>query len=236
VVYALHNVNKQHKVMNMKAVIYTRVSTAEQGKSGLGLQAQMDAITGFCKAEDIEVVGHYEEVLSGGGADALERRPQLAKALKQAKKEGAYVVVSRLDRLSRNVAFISSLMELKTPFLVVQLGKNTDSFTMHLYAVLSEKERTLISERTKAALKVLKDKGVQLGNRTNLGEALQVSNEVNRRMADDFANTILPTIQGFRTAGDSLESIAEKLNKMHLPTRRGGAWHSTTVRNILKRA
>ena len=224
------------KVKNMKAVVYTRVSTSEQGKSGLGLQAQLDAITEFCKVENIEVVGHFEEVLSGGGADALVRRPELARALKQAKKEGAYVVVSRLDRLSRNVAFISALMELKTPFLVVQLGRNTDSFTMHLYAVLSEKERTLISERTKAALKVLKDKGVQLGNRTNLGEALQISNVVNRQLAGDFASTVLPTIQQFRNAGDSLEAIAGKLNKMKLPTRRGGAWHSTTVRNILKRA
>jgi len=220
----------------MKAVIYTRVSTAEQGKSGLGLQAQLNTINEFCKVENIEVVGHYEEVLSGAGADALERRPQLARALKQAKKESAYVVVSRLDRLSRNVAFISGLMESKVPFLVVQLGRNTDSFTMHLYAVLSEKERTLISERTKAALKVLKDKGVPLGNRTNLPEALQVSNEVNRRLAGDFANTVLPTIQQFRNAGDSLEAIADKLNKMNLPTRRGGAWHSTTVRNILARA
>ena len=220
----------------MRAIIYTRVSTAEQGKSGLGLQSQLDTITEFCKAEDIEIVGNFEEVLSGGGADALERRPQLAKALKQAKKEGAYVIVSRLDRLSRNVAFIAGLMESKVPFLVVQLGKNTDAFTMHLYAVLSEKERTLISERTRAALKVLKDKGVKLGNRTNLNEARAASNATNRKEAAAFASAVLPTIQQFKSNGDSMAAIAEKLNKMGVTTRRGGAWHNTTVRNILNRA
>ena len=104
----------------MKAIIYTRVSTAEQGKSGLGLESQLNLVTEFCNAENIDVIAHYEEVETGKGQDALDKRPQLAKALAHAKKEGAYLVVAKLDRLGRNVSFISGLMESKAPFIVSQ--------------------------------------------------------------------------------------------------------------------
>ncbi len=220
----------------MKAIIYTRVSTAEQGKSGLGLESQLNTVTEFCNAENIEIVGHYEEVETGKGQDALDVRPQLAKALTHAKKEKAYLVVAKLDRLGRNVAFISSLMESKVPFIVSQLGKDADSFMLHLYAALSEKERELISTRTKAALKVLKDKGVKLGNRTNLDDARALSNITTKQQASDFADNVLPMIKQFRDNGDTLPAIAEKLNSMGVKTRRGGAWYPSTVTNILKRA
>jgi DNA invertase Pin-like site-specific DNA recombinase len=220
----------------MKAIIYTRVSTAEQGKSGLGLESQLNVVTEFCNAENIEVVGHYEEVETGKGQDALDVRPQLAKALAHAKKEKAYLVVAKLDRLGRNVAFISSLMESKVPFIVSQLGKDADSFMLHLYAALSEKERELISTRTKAALKVLKDKGVKLGNRTNLDDARALSNATTKQQASDFADKVLPMIKQFRDNGDTLPAIAERLNSMGVKTRRGGAWYPSTVNNILKRA
>ncbi|MEY3879722.1 MAG: hypothetical protein RIQ94_517 [Pseudomonadota bacterium] len=220
----------------MKAIIYTRVSTAEQGKSGLGLESQLNLVTEFCNAENIEVIGHYKEVETGKGQDALDKRPQLAKALLHAKKEGAYLVVAKLDRLGRNVAFIASLMEAKVPFIVSQLGKDADSFMLHLYAALSEKERELISTRTKAALKVLKDKGVQLGNRTNLDDARALSNITTKQQATDFATNVLPIIKQFRDNGDTLPAIAKKLNSMGVKTRRGGAWYPSTVTNILKRA
>lgn len=220
----------------MKAIIYTRVSTAEQGKSGLGLQAQLDAVTEFCKVENIEVLAHYEETETGKGFDALDKRPQLAKALAQAKKEGACLVVAKLDRLSRNVAFISSLMETKVAFIVAQLGKDADSFMLHLYAALSEKERELISSRTKAALAVLKAKGVKLGNPTNLNEARLASNATNRAEATAFADNVLPMVKGLRDKGDTLPAIAANLNKLGVTTRRGGKWYASTVANILKRA
>jgi DNA invertase Pin-like site-specific DNA recombinase len=220
----------------MKAIIYTRVSTAEQGKSGLGLQAQLDAITEFCKDENIEIAGIYEEIETGKGSDALDKRPQLSKALSHAKKEGASLVVAKLDRLSRNVAFISSLMETKIPFIVTSLGKDADSFMLHLYAALSEKERELISTRTKAALAVLKSKGIVLGNKTNLDEARLLSNTTNRLEASKFAENVLDTILQFRNSGDTLASIASKLNQMGVKTRQGGAWYASTVSNILKRA
>jgi DNA invertase Pin-like site-specific DNA recombinase len=220
----------------MKAIIYTRVSTAEQSKSGLGLESQFNSITEFCNAENIEVLEHYSEVETGKGADALDKRPQLAKALQHAKKEGAYLVVAKLDRLGRNVSFISGLMESKVPFIVAQLGKDADSFMLHLYAALSEKERELISTRTKAALQVLKAKGVKLGNLTNLDDARLLSNETNKAKATEFADKILPMVLQFRNNGEKLPAIADKLNDMGVKTRRGGAWYASTVANILKRA
>ena len=220
----------------MKAIIYTRVSTAEQGKSGLGLEAQLNFINEFCYAENIEIIAHYEEVETGKYFDALDKRPQLANALAHAKKEKAHIVVAKLDRLGRNVAFISSLMESKVPFIVAQLGKETDPFMLHLYAALSEKERELISTRTKAALKVLKDKGVQLGNQTNLDEARLKGHATNREKAADFAENVLPMIQQMRDNGATLPTIADKLNSLGVKTRRGGAWYPSTVANILKRA
>jgi DNA invertase Pin-like site-specific DNA recombinase len=220
----------------MKAIIYTRVSTAEQGKSGLGLESQLNLVTEFCNAENIDVIAHYEEVETGKGQDALDKRPQLAKALAHAKKEGAYLVVAKLDRLGRNVSFISGLMESKVPFIVSQLGKDADSFMLHLYAALSEKERELISTRTKAALKVLKDKGVQLGNQTNLDDARLLGHATNREKAADFADNVLPMIKQLNDDGATLQAIADRLNSTGVKTRRGGLWYPSTVTNILKRA
>lgn len=220
----------------MKAVIYTRVSTAEQGKSGLGLQAQLESVTEFCKTESIEVVAHFEEVETGKGFDALDKRPQLQKALAMAKKEGASLIVAKLDRLSRNVAFISALMETKVSFIVAQLGKDADAFMLHLYAALSEKERELISQRTKAALSILKAKGVKLGNNVNLDDARLIGHATNRKEATDFADNVLPMVKQLRDKGEPLVAIADKLNSLGVKTRRGGKWYASTVTNILKRA
>jgi len=219
----------------MKAIIYTRVSTAEQGKSGLGLESQLNLVTEFCNNENIEVIAHYQEVETGKGQDALSVRPKLKTALEHAKKEKAYLIVAKLDRLGRNVAFISSLMESKVPFIVAQLGKDADSFMLHLYAALSEKERELISTRTRAALKVLKDNGVKLGNQTNLDQARAIAHVTTKKQAADFASNVLPMIKQFRDNGETLPAIAEKLNTMGVKTRRGGAWYASTVANILKR-
>lgn len=220
----------------MKAILYTRVSTAEQGKSGLGLEAQLNSITEFCKTENIDILAHYEEVETGKGQDALSVRPQLAKALAHAKKESAYLIVAKLDRLGRNVAFISSLMEAKVPFIVAQLGRDADSFMLHVYAALSEKEREMISTRTKAALAIKKAQGFKLGNPTNLDEARRASNATNRKEATVFADNLLPTVLQFREKGETLPAIADRLNSMGVKTRRGGKWYASTVSNILKRA
>jgi len=142
------------------AVAYIRVSTDRQGKSGLGLGAQQAALARFAEAEGYELIQTLEEVETGKGSDALDRRPQLSAALKTAQKHKAPIIVAKLDRLSRDVHFISGLMTHRTPFIVAELGADADPFMLHLYAALAEKERRLISQRTKDALAAKKAQGV----------------------------------------------------------------------------
>ena len=134
------------------AVAYISVSTQKQARSGLGLEAQTDTIKTFAKAEGYRIVANFTEHESGKGADALDRRPKLAAAIKAAKKAGGPVIVSKLDRLSRDVHFISGLMAHKVPFITVELGADTDPFILHLFAALAEKERALISKPPRKGL------------------------------------------------------------------------------------
>ena len=129
-------------------VAYYRVSTQGQGRSGLGLAAQRAAVQAFAKTEGLEIAAEYTEVETGSGADALAKRPELRAALKAAKLHRASVAVAKLDRLSRDVAFIAGLMSQKVPFIVTALGKDVDPFTLHIYAALAEQERRMISQRT----------------------------------------------------------------------------------------
>ena len=145
-------------------VAYHRVSTATQGRSGLGLEAQRAAVEAFAKAEGFEIVESFTEIETGKGSDALDRRPELKAALKAAKKLKCQVVVAKLDRLSRDVAFIAGLMSQLVPFIVTALGRNVDPFTLHIYAALAEQERRMISQRTSAGLQAAKVRGVKLGN------------------------------------------------------------------------
>ena len=150
--------------MDRSFISYCRVSTGRQGKSGLGLDAQRAAIARFAAAEGYAVAAEFIEVESGKGHDALDRRPQLAAALARARKRKCPVVVAKLDRLSRDVAFISGLMAERVSFVVAELGSDVDPFMLHIYAALAEKERALISRRTKDALAAAKARGVVLGN------------------------------------------------------------------------
>ncbi len=145
-------------------VAYYRVSTQKQGRSGLGLEGQRAAVKAFANAEGFEIVEEFTEVETGKGADALDRRPQLKAALKAAKKIKCEVAVAKLDRLSRDVAFIAGLMSQRVPFIVCALGRNVDPFTLHIYAALAEQERRMISQRTSAGLQAAKKRGVKLGN------------------------------------------------------------------------
>ena len=145
------------------AVAYYRVSTARQGRSGLGIEAQRAAVARFAEAEGYTLIAEFTEVETGKGADALDRRPQLKAALKAAKKARCEVAVAKLDRLSRDVAFISGLMAQKVPFIVTALGKDVDPFMLHIYAAMAQQERAMISRRTKEALAAAKARGVKLG-------------------------------------------------------------------------
>jgi DNA invertase Pin-like site-specific DNA recombinase len=220
-----------------QVVSYIRVSTGKQGKSGLGIEAQRDAITRFAAAEGCEVVAEHIEVETGKGADALERRPVLAAALAQARKAKAAVVVAKLCRLSRDVAFISGMMAQRVPFIVTELGADADPFMLHIYAALAEKERGMIADRTSAALAAKKAQGVTLGNRTNLNEAQALGAAANAAGADAFAANVLPVIRQIQASGAKTpRAIADVLNARGIRTARGGAWYDSTVRNLLARA
>ncbi len=217
-------------------VTYIRVSTAKQGRSGLGIEAQRAALARFVETEGCELLAEYVEVETGKGADAIERRPQLATALAIARKGKAAVLVAKLDRLSRNVAFISDLMARRVPFIVAELGADADPFMLHLYAALAEKERHLIAARTRAALAARKAQGVKLGNPTNLAAAGAKGVETQRAGADAFATNVLPIVRQMQAAGlTTPRAIAQALNDRGVRTARGGDWHDSTVRNLLSR-
>jgi DNA invertase Pin-like site-specific DNA recombinase len=146
------------------------------------------------------------------------------------------VVVAKLDRLSRDVAFISGLIAQRVPFIVAELGADADPFLLHLYAALAEKERRLISERTRAALAQRKSQGARLGNRSNAVHAAALGRQAQREEADRFAQNMLPIIEAIRRSGVStLSSIAEALNVRGLRSARGGKWHISSVQAVLSR-
>jgi len=198
--------------LDRSIIAYCRVSTARQGRSGLGLDAQREAVARFAAAEGFEITREFVEVETGKGSDALQRRPELAAALAEARRRKCPIAVAKLDRLSRNVHFISGLMEHRVPFLVTELGPAVDPFMLHIYAALAEKERRLISQRTKAALKAAKARGVRLGN-PQLAEAQSIGAARVRAQADRFAAAVLPVIREAQSAGaTSLRAIADVLN------------------------
>jgi DNA invertase Pin-like site-specific DNA recombinase len=218
----------------LPVVAYLRVSTSRQGRSGLGIEAQRESAR-FASAEGYEIIGEYVEVETGKGADALERRPQLAAALNAARKRKGSVVCAKLDRLSRDVHFISGLMAHKVPFIVAELGADVDPFILHLYAALSEKERNLIAGRTKAALAARKAMGKVLGG-PKLAEARMAAQAVIRDNADRYAANVLPIIREAQRAGaETLRDVADALNARGIATARGGQWYATSVKNVLER-
>jgi DNA invertase Pin-like site-specific DNA recombinase len=219
-----------------RAIAYLRVSTQQQQRSGLGIEAQRAAIERFAEAESLTISAEFVEFESGKGADALDRRPQLAAALAAAKASKCSVVVAKLDRLSRDVAFVAGLMAQRVPFIVAELGRDADPFMLHLYAALAEKERRLIAERTKAALAAKRAAGATLGNRRNLSHAGSLGRATLARAADEFASSLVPAIQAIRATGAlSLASIALELNRRSIRSARGSTWHRSSVRNLLQR-
>ena len=220
-----------------QAIAYLRVSTQRQHRSGLGMDAQRSAIARFAAAESLTIAAEYVEAESGKGTDALERRPQLAAALAAAKAAKCSVVVAKLDRLSRDVAFVAGLMAQRVPFIVAELGRDADPFMLHLYAALAEKERRLISERTKAALAAKKAAGACLGNPTCLTLAGANGRAASVAAADQFAQSLDPILHSVRAEGaQTLRAMAASLNRRGIKSPRGGAWHPSSVANLLSRS
>jgi DNA invertase Pin-like site-specific DNA recombinase len=212
-------------------VVYTRVSTKKQGKSGLGLEAQERDIQIFLESYSEvpwEVIGRFQDVESGKRSD----RPELERAMALAKSEGATLLVAKLDRLSRSVAFIAQLLEDKKLNFRVASMPYADKFQLHIYAVLAEQERDFISQRTKAALQAAKARGVRLGGHR---EGHKAHHEATRQNADNAALRVSQTLSARREAGATYQAIADELNALGVQTARGGQWHATTVRNYEKR-
>ncbi len=207
-------------------VAYFRVSTDKQGKSGLGLEAQRAAVCAYV-ARHGEFVAEFTEIESGNRKD----RPQLHEALALCRRRKATLLIARLDRLARNVAFISNLMDSRVDFVAVDMPE-ANRLTIHILAAVAEYEREAISERTKAALKAAKQRGVKLGNPTPL-PASQKAVAVHQQRSRDYRASVKPILQELQRQGYTLAGIAAELNRRAIPTARNAAWYATTVRNIL---
>ena len=221
----------------MRVVTYFRVSTASQGRSGLGLEAQRKAVETFCHHRDCEVVAEYCEVESGKRDD----RTELSKALHRAKATGATLVVAKMDRLSRNVAFLAALQDSGTKFVAADMP-SANELTIHILAAVAQAERKAISSRTREALAARKARGLPLGN-PNGAAALHRAGKGNRDavrvlqgLADSHAALLAPEVRELRQEGrTTLRELAAGMNARSLQTPRGGKWHPTSVRNLLAR-
>lgn len=209
------------------AIAYYRVSTDRQGKSGLGLEAQQEAVSSFLKAHHWQLIDAYTEVESG----KRNNRPELQKAMEACKKKRAVLVIAKLDRLGRNLAFIANLMESKADFVAVD-NPHANKLMIHMLAAFAEHEREMISNRTKAALAAAKVRGVELGR-----YAREVLAEENRQTADAYAARLKPVIEEMQNRGiTTVRAICQELNDQDIPTFRGTAqWHIPTVHRLLKR-
>jgi DNA invertase Pin-like site-specific DNA recombinase len=210
------------------AVAYLRVSTAQQGRSGLGLEAQRDAVRRYAEQAGLAILSEYVEVETGKGSNALAKRPQLLAALADAKRTKARLVLAKLDRLARNVHFISGLMETGVDFAVADMP-DADKFRLHLEAVIAEEEAGRISKRTKEALAAAKAKGTQLGKH---GQLLAV-----RRKAEaaERVAPLAPIFTAMKAEGLSLRAMVTSLNERGLASPAGGKWHVTNLRRALGR-
>lgn len=206
-------------------VTYYRVSTDRQGRSGLGLDAQRDAVSQFLSARPATVIAEYVEVESGGRDD----RPKLRDALDTCQRGKAILLIAKLDRLARSVAFVAGLMDGNTEFVAVDMP-HASRFVLHIMAAVAEHERQIIGERTKAALAAAKAKGVVLGAH---GTVLAAQH---RLAAKAFADQLSPRIAEARANGASTTAtIARYLNDLSIPSRQGGHWHPASVARILRR-
>lgn len=221
----------------MKAVLYYRVSTASQGRSSLGLDAQRNAVEKFCRTRGCEVLAEFTEVESGNRND----RPELAKAIHHANVTGATLVIAKLDRLSRNAAFLLQLQESGVRFIAADMPEACN-LTVGILALVAQQEREAISSRTKAALAAAKARGKRLGN-PNGADPLRRAAKGNtaavgalKEAADRHAANLRPIVDDLRGLGvTSLPAIASALNEMRMETPRGGRWHPSSVKNLLAR-
>ncbi|TXN05314.1 resolvase [Methylobacterium sp. WL103] len=218
-------------------ISYVRVSTARQGRSGLGLEAQQEAVRAYLNGGNWQLVAEVVEVESGKRND----RPKLAEAMRLCRLHKAMLVIAKLDRLARNVAFVSALMEAGVDFVAVDFPQ-ANRLTIHILAAVAEHEAKAISDRTKAALSAAKARGVKLGgDRGNLPEFAAKGRAASLAKRQGEAATrkvdLLPVIEDIRASGiTTANGIAAALNDRGVPTARGGAWQAVQVQRVLARA
>jgi len=211
-------------------IAYFRVSTTRQGRSGLGLEAQQQAVSVFLRGHRELIIEDFTEIESGRRSD----RPQLVAALEACRKHKAVLLIAKLDRLARNVHFISGLMESGVEFVAVDMPE-ANRLTIHILAAVAEHEREMISQRTKAALQVAKARGAKLGS-PEPKKGAAVRSQVLRDKADRFAANVLPIIRGLQTEGiTGYKALARALNVRGVPTTNRRKWYSTTVKNVIYR-
>jgi DNA invertase Pin-like site-specific DNA recombinase len=217
---------------NGKFVSYLRVSTQQQGVSGLGVEAQREAVVRYLNGGQWTLEREFVEVESGKGANALDRRPQLKAALALCKKTGATLIVGKLDRLARNVHFISGLIESGVEFVPADMPQ-ANKVMLQMHAVMAEWERDQISARTKAALAAAKARGVKLGiaGPTNLKPNV----EQRQREAADFAERLRPTLTGMLATGRTRRQMVADLDALGIKTPRGKAWSLAQLQSTLER-
>jgi DNA invertase Pin-like site-specific DNA recombinase len=224
--------------MEGRFVAYCRVSTTGQGASGLGIDAQRKAITDYLNGGNWELVREFVEVESGKRSD---NRPMLHQALDTCKRTGSRLLIAKLDRLSRNVAFIANLMESGVEFVAVDFP-NANRLTIHILAAMAEYERSMISKRTKAALQAAKERGVKLGSPKGISKDVALkgaarSLEERQKKADEHARRVYPVIKELQDQGLSLRGIAKKLSEGKELTSRGMTnWKAMTVKYVIERA
>jgi len=210
-------------------IAYYRVSTDKQGQSGLGLEAQQQAVRAYLNGGAWELVGEFTEIESGKKDD----RPQLAAALAACRKHKATLVIAKLDRLARNVAFIANLMEAGTDFIAVDMPE-ANKLVLHIMAAMAQHEREAISARTKAALAAAKARGKVLGGFRGVSVDQALGTQANAQKAKEWAQgEIGQEIADMKARGWSLWEIAHHLNDLGVKTRRGGEWQATTVKRVL---
>lgn len=225
----------------MGLIAYYRVSTNQQGQSGLGLEAQQSAVETYAKQSGMALVASYTEVESG----KVSNRPELAKALAHARRVKGTLAVAKLDRLSRNVAFLAVLMETKIPFVACD-NPSANEFTLHILAAVAQHEAKAISERTKAALAAAKARGVLLGSARpghwkgreqarldGLAKAREMGAKVIAEQAREAYSSVRPVVARFRDEGLSFGAIAKKFNEDGTATRRGKSWTAMQVYRVL---
>ncbi len=212
-------------------VTYYRVSTTRQGASGLGLEAQRHSVAQYLSGCAKTTVGEFVEVETGKGSNALEKRPQLRLALETCKKTGATLLIAKLDRLARNVHFVSGLIETGVDFIAADMP-NANKVMIQMHAVMSEWERDQISERTKAALAAAKARGVVLGA---TGPAnLKTCNDLRQQKAREFRERLRPVLDGMKAQGLSRRGMVVRLNDLGIKAPMGGAWSLGQVQRLTK--